>query len=357
MEGAWASRSAASARNVPAYGGEAAAPRPPRWPSTPGSGPGGATPAPATAPARAGGRPARPRRPSAGLRPGGPGRHRPGQRGGRLGRDPGRLDAAAGGPHLRRPGRGGAGRAAGAGAAGADGAAAGPGGGDADRPAQFVAPGAAAELPGLLYRMGWDDADLDLRALGRARTSPPRPPTSAASARLRPRPPVLDTAAAPPQARLLLGTLAAPLTGREQEAGMHRRTGGRLLVGACRPSAVRSEARQSPIRASTKAPGSNGARSSAPSPSPISFTGNAEPALDRADDDAALGGAVELGEDDAGDVHDLGEDPGLDEAVLPGGGVQDEQDLVQRTVLLHDPLDLAQLVHEPGFWPAGRRWS
>ncbi|NEE52859.1 bifunctional DNA primase/polymerase, partial [Streptomyces sp. SID8455] len=30
----------------------------------------------------------------------------------------------------------------------------------------FVAPGAAAELPGLLYRMGWDDADLDLRALG-----------------------------------------------------------------------------------------------------------------------------------------------------------------------------------------------
>src|SRR5882757_8034914 len=30
----------------------------------------------------------------------------------------------------------------------------------------FVAPGAAAELPQLLYRMGWDDAQLDLRCLG-----------------------------------------------------------------------------------------------------------------------------------------------------------------------------------------------
>lgn len=30
----------------------------------------------------------------------------------------------------------------------------------------FVAPGAAAELPELLYRMGWDDASLDLHGLG-----------------------------------------------------------------------------------------------------------------------------------------------------------------------------------------------
>ncbi|GDY77405.1 hypothetical protein SAV31267_068900 [Streptomyces avermitilis] len=30
----------------------------------------------------------------------------------------------------------------------------------------FVAPGAAAELPELLYRMAWDDTSLDLRALG-----------------------------------------------------------------------------------------------------------------------------------------------------------------------------------------------
>ncbi|MFC7471080.1 hypothetical protein ACFQVA_31450 [Actinomadura keratinilytica] len=30
----------------------------------------------------------------------------------------------------------------------------------------FVASGSARALPGLLYRMGWDDADLDLRPLG-----------------------------------------------------------------------------------------------------------------------------------------------------------------------------------------------
>src|SRR5699024_5711337 len=39
------------------------------------------------------------------------------------------------------------------------------------------------------------------------------------------------------------------------------------------------------------------------------------------DDDAALGGAVELGQDDAGDVHRLREDPGLLHAVLAGGRV------------------------------------
>ncbi|MFD7030449.1 bifunctional DNA primase/polymerase [Streptomyces sp. NPDC059917] len=73
----------------------------------------------------------------------------------------------------------------------------------------FVAPGAAAELPQLLYRMGWDDADLDLRALGTGAhvTAPPSD-----HAGLGPviwlRPPTLDSAGGPPQARLLLGTLA-----------------------------------------------------------------------------------------------------------------------------------------------------
>ncbi|QNS03875.1 bifunctional DNA primase/polymerase [Streptomyces xanthii] len=73
----------------------------------------------------------------------------------------------------------------------------------------FVAPGAAAELPALLYRMGWDDAALDLHALGPGTyiTAPPSDrgglgPTSWL------RPPSLDTATQPPQARLLLGTLA-----------------------------------------------------------------------------------------------------------------------------------------------------
>ncbi|MFG2297279.1 bifunctional DNA primase/polymerase [Streptomyces sp. NPDC048603] len=73
----------------------------------------------------------------------------------------------------------------------------------------FVAPGAAAGLPQLLYRMGWDDAGLDLRALG-AGSHLTAPPSDHAG--LGPvgwlRPPTLDTAGRPPQARLLLGTLA-----------------------------------------------------------------------------------------------------------------------------------------------------
>ena len=64
--------------------------------------------------------------------------------------------------------------------------------------------------------------------------------------------------------------------------------------------------------------------------------------------DAALGGPVELGEHDARDVDDLAEDPGLDQAVLTGGGVEDEQHLGHRRQLLDDPLDLAELVHQAG---------
>ncbi|MEV7088165.1 bifunctional DNA primase/polymerase [Streptomyces sp. NPDC093085] len=73
----------------------------------------------------------------------------------------------------------------------------------------FVAPGAAAELPELLYRMGWDDARLDLRGLGAGTyvTAPPSEPTGPVPVRWL-RPPSLDTAVTPPQARLLLGTLA-----------------------------------------------------------------------------------------------------------------------------------------------------
>ncbi|MDQ0793761.1 bifunctional DNA primase/polymerase [Streptomyces sp. B1I3] len=73
----------------------------------------------------------------------------------------------------------------------------------------FVAPGAAAGLPGLLYRMGWDDADLDLRALGPGShiTAPPSDLAGLGPVRWL-RAPVPDTAATPPQARLLLGTLA-----------------------------------------------------------------------------------------------------------------------------------------------------
>ncbi|MFE0100886.1 bifunctional DNA primase/polymerase [Streptomyces sp. NPDC059009] len=73
----------------------------------------------------------------------------------------------------------------------------------------FVAPGAAAELPQLLYRMGWDDAALDLHGLGPGShiTAPPSDRGGLGPVRWL-RPPALDSATNPPQARLLLGTLA-----------------------------------------------------------------------------------------------------------------------------------------------------
>jgi hypothetical protein len=71
----------------------------------------------------------------------------------------------------------------------------------------FVAPGAAAELPGLLYRMGWDDAALDLHCLGPGDhvTAPPSDLGGLGPVRWL-RPPSADRQ--PPEARLLLGTLA-----------------------------------------------------------------------------------------------------------------------------------------------------
>ncbi|MFE4967768.1 bifunctional DNA primase/polymerase [Streptomyces sp. NPDC056660] len=74
----------------------------------------------------------------------------------------------------------------------------------------LVAPGAAAELPGLLYRMGWDDpTSLDLRGLGPGAyiTAPPSDRGGLGPVRWL-RPPALDSATKPPSARLLLGTLA-----------------------------------------------------------------------------------------------------------------------------------------------------
>ncbi|MER6527537.1 bifunctional DNA primase/polymerase [Streptomyces sp. NPDC001508] len=80
-----------------------------------------------------------------------------------------------------------------------------------DGRAQFlVAPGAAAELPVLLYRLGWDDPTaLDLRGLGPGEyiTAPPSDRGDLGPAHWL-RPPALDSATGPPAARLLLGTLA-----------------------------------------------------------------------------------------------------------------------------------------------------
>jgi hypothetical protein len=73
----------------------------------------------------------------------------------------------------------------------------------------FVAPGAAEELPALLYRMGWDDARLDLRSMGEGChvVAPPSDLAGLGPVRWL-RPPAFETAARPPHARLLLGTLA-----------------------------------------------------------------------------------------------------------------------------------------------------
>lgn len=73
----------------------------------------------------------------------------------------------------------------------------------------LVAPGAAAELPELLYRMGWDDAELDLRGAGEGEyiTAPPSDMGGRGPVRWL-RPPTLEGSCSPPQARLLLGTLA-----------------------------------------------------------------------------------------------------------------------------------------------------
>ncbi|GGJ54141.1 bifunctional DNA primase/polymerase [Streptomyces brasiliensis] len=80
-----------------------------------------------------------------------------------------------------------------------------------DGRAQFlVAPGAAVELPALLYRMGWDDpTSLDLRGLGPGAyiTAPPSDRGGRGPVRWL-RPPALDSVSRPPAARLLLGTLA-----------------------------------------------------------------------------------------------------------------------------------------------------
>jgi hypothetical protein len=73
----------------------------------------------------------------------------------------------------------------------------------------FVAPGAAAELPHLLYRMGWDDARLDLRCLGPGDhvTAPPSDLAGLGPVHWL-REPRLDAMQQPPEARLVLGTLA-----------------------------------------------------------------------------------------------------------------------------------------------------
>src|SRR5699024_10590435 len=73
------------------------------------------------------------------------------------------------------------------------------------------------------------------------------------------------------------------------------------------------------------------------------------------DHDSALGGAVEFGEHDAGDLHGFGEYLGLAHTVLPGGGIEHQQYLGHRSSLAHHTAHLAEFVHQPGLvlQPAG----
>ncbi|MFC5644677.1 bifunctional DNA primase/polymerase, partial [Kitasatospora cinereorecta] len=73
----------------------------------------------------------------------------------------------------------------------------------------FVAPGTAQRLPDLLYRMGWDDASLDLacHGVGSYVAAPPVALAGLGAMRWLRRP-CRESAACPPEARLLLGTLA-----------------------------------------------------------------------------------------------------------------------------------------------------
>ncbi|MGW3077387.1 MULTISPECIES: bifunctional DNA primase/polymerase [unclassified Kitasatospora] len=73
----------------------------------------------------------------------------------------------------------------------------------------LVAAGTARRLPDLLYRMGWDDAALDLACHGEGSyvAAPPTVLDGLGPVRWLRRP-TRDNAGCPPEARLLLGTLA-----------------------------------------------------------------------------------------------------------------------------------------------------
>ncbi|MFI2611947.1 bifunctional DNA primase/polymerase [Kitasatospora sp. NPDC018619] len=73
----------------------------------------------------------------------------------------------------------------------------------------LVAAGTARRLPDLLYRMGWDDAELDLTCHGEGGyvAAPPTVLGGLGPVRWLRRP-TRDNAGCPPEARLLLGTLA-----------------------------------------------------------------------------------------------------------------------------------------------------
>ena len=95
------------------------------------------------------------------------------------------------------------------------------------------------------------------------------------------------------------------------------------------------------------ASGSNGTQVLEPLPDPDEEDGDAERALD-GEDDAALGGRVELAEQDARQAAGLVEGLRLGQAVLPRRGIEHEEHggLRSRQALVDRASDLGQLVHQ-----------
>ena len=83
-----------------------------------------------------------------------------------------------------------------------------------------------------------------------------------------------------------------------------------------------------------------------PSPTPMKCIGR--PNRGERHQNAAAGGAVELGHHQTGHAGDLAEDLDLAKRVLPDGGVEHEQHRVRRVGvdLADDADDLLQLVHQ-----------
>ena len=104
----------------------------------------------------------------------------------------------------------------------------------------------------------------------------------------------------------------------EQRPQIQQPAGG--SAGSCclLSSALRRRARRS-----------KGCRSSSPSPTPMKCTGKAEAGRQR-HQDAALGGAVQLGHDQAGERHGRLEGLDLGDRVLAGGGIQHQQHGMRR---------------------------
>ena len=69
------------------------------------------------------------------------------------------------------------------------------------------------------------------------------------------------------------------------------------------------------------------------------------------DGDAPFGGAIEFGEDDAGDRGELMEGLRLVEGVLSDGGIEDEERFMRRVgdLFLADAAHFGKLVHQIGF--------